>query len=100
MTRFEEGQLAFVFGEQWNILKLDAHPAYRHGIEKIQGTKAVDFVGMFHGENLYFIEVKDFRAYRVERKTTRIDQHENLQTEISVADIERPCLQQPHPKFA
>lgn len=68
MTRIEEGNLAFEFGDQWNIFKLDEHRDYRGGIERIDNTKAVDFLGIFNDSELYFVEIKDFREYRIETK--------------------------------
>jgi hypothetical protein len=68
MTRIEEGCLAFEFSEQWNAFKLDDHRDYREGIEKIDNTKAVDFLAIFNKSELYFIEVKDFRGHRIENK--------------------------------
>lgn len=68
MTRFEEGYLAFEFGEKWRVLKLDEHRDYRKQIGKLEETKAVDFIGIFENKELYFIEVKDFRGHRIENK--------------------------------
>jgi len=65
---WEEGKLRFEFSARWQIVKLDQHPQYRQGIEKLDGTKAVDFVGLFNQRDLYFIEVKDFRGHRIENK--------------------------------
>ena len=59
MTRIEEGDLVFEFGEKWQVFKLDEHRDYRERIAKIDETKAVDFVGIFNNEILYFIEVTD-----------------------------------------
>jgi len=47
---------------------LDEHRDYRKHIGKLDGTKAVDFVGLYDNEVLYFIEVKDFRGHRIENK--------------------------------
>jgi hypothetical protein len=69
MTRFEEESLAFDFGERWQVTKYDATEDYRHRLEIINGTKAVDFVGVLDGRKLYLIEVKDFRTFRIENKT-------------------------------
>jgi hypothetical protein len=66
MTRIEEGDLVFEFGEKWQVFKLDEHRDYRERIAKIDETKAVDFVGIFNHEILYLIEVKDFRGHRIE----------------------------------
>jgi hypothetical protein len=68
MTRFEEGHLTFEFGERWEVCKLDDHPDYRNRIENLDGTKAVDFLGILDETELYFIEVKDFRGHRIENK--------------------------------
>ncbi|MFC1974895.1 hypothetical protein ACFLXQ_00685 [Chloroflexota bacterium] len=68
MTRIEEGYLAFEFGQRWNVTKLDEHRDYRERIEKLEGTKAVDFVGILDKRDLYLIEVKDFRGHRIKNK--------------------------------
>lgn len=68
MPRFEEGALAFEFGERWEIFKLDEHSDYRERIGKIEGTKAVDFLGILDERELYLIEVKDFRQHRIETR--------------------------------
>jgi hypothetical protein len=65
---WEEGNLRFEFSARWQVVKLDQHVQYRQGIEKLDGTKAVDFVGLFDQRDLYFIEVKDFRGHRIENK--------------------------------
>ncbi|HEU4412560.1 MAG TPA: hypothetical protein VFS43_45375 [Polyangiaceae bacterium] len=79
MPKFDEGKLRFDFGERWRVEKWDACSAYAQGISKlsgeldepgggvrVEGTKAVDFVGVLDGERLYLCEVKDFRGYRIE----------------------------------
>ncbi len=63
----EEGGLVFEFSDPWNVLKLDEHSDYRERIAKLEGTKAVDFLGILD-EALYLIEVKDFRGHRIENK--------------------------------
>ncbi len=68
MTRIEEGSLAFEFGERWSVFQLDEHRDYRQGIANIENSKAVDFLGIFNDSELYFIEVKDFRGYRIENR--------------------------------
>ncbi|MGC1376523.1 MAG: hypothetical protein WA821_09875 [Anaerolineales bacterium] len=52
---------------KWVVLKYDDETAYRERIHKLSGTAAVDFVGA-HSGNLYLIEVKDFREYRIENQ--------------------------------
>jgi len=67
MTRIEEGDLAFDFGDRWRVFKLDEHRDYRERVGKLEGTKAVDFLGVLDERELYLIEVKDFRGHRIER---------------------------------
>jgi hypothetical protein len=62
-----EGRLQFSFDDDWSVLKWDAHPAYRDGLQRFQKTTAVDFVGLYLGAP-WFIEVKDFRDHRIENK--------------------------------
>ncbi|MGE0083265.1 MAG: hypothetical protein AB7S75_02460 [Desulfococcaceae bacterium] len=68
MQRIDEENLSFSFGDQWQVCKLDDHPFYRNRMEKIDGTKALDFLGIYDKKELYFIEVKDFREYRIKSK--------------------------------
>ena len=68
MTRIEEAYLAFEFGNRWRVLKLDEHRDYRERLGKLEGSKAVDFIGILDDFFLYFIEVKDFRSHRIENK--------------------------------
>ncbi|MEZ4524592.1 MAG: hypothetical protein R2941_01550 [Desulfobacterales bacterium] len=37
-------------------------------MEKIDRTKAVDFLGIYGKQDLYLIEVKDFRGHRIENR--------------------------------
>lgn len=68
MTEFEESRLKFKFEDSWQIFQLDKSSFYRNRFSAgVQGTKAVDFVGI-HGGNLYFIEVKNFKDSRIENK--------------------------------
>jgi hypothetical protein len=61
MTRIKEGYLVFEFGDKWRVLKFDEHPDYENISGIVNGTKGVDFIGIFNEKTLYFIEVKDFR---------------------------------------
>jgi hypothetical protein len=63
----DERKLRFVFDKDWKVLKWDDHPAFRGGLQKFQETKGVDFFGLYIGAP-WFIEVKDFRGYRIEKK--------------------------------
>ncbi|HQP38755.1 MAG TPA: hypothetical protein PLI95_26400 [Polyangiaceae bacterium] len=63
-NRFEEGELRFDFDGTWTVSKWDDSNAYRQGIQRLEGTKAVDFVCVRDtpgGNQSVFIEVKDFR---------------------------------------
>lgn len=64
----DEGSIRFEFGRRWDVMKLDEHLDYRERLAKVDGTKAVDFLGIVDQESLYFIEVKDFRDHRIENK--------------------------------
>ncbi len=68
MSRFAEGSLEFDFGNKWRVVKLDEHRDYRDRIGKLESTKAVDFLGILDEQELYLIEVKDFRGHRIETK--------------------------------
>jgi hypothetical protein len=71
MPPFDEDHQRFTFDDQkWTVVKYDAHRDYRQKIAKLHGTKAVDFIGLYNGPDrvLYWIEVKDFRGYRIQNK--------------------------------
>lgn len=64
----EEGRLRLDFDSgSWLVIKYDDEPAYRDNIHKLGATKAVDLIGLYDSE-LYFVELKDFRGYRIENK--------------------------------
>ncbi len=65
---FEEGHLRFQFGDSWFVIKYDEHSDYREWIERLDGTKAVDFVAIQRDSQLFLIEVKDFRGHRIENQ--------------------------------
>lgn len=88
MTRIEEGYLDFKFGDKWRVLKFDEHPDYENVSGIVNGTKGVDFVGIFNEKTLYFIEVKDFRGDRIQNKD-RISKGELL---IEVAQKVRDSI--------
>jgi hypothetical protein len=62
MTVIIEGKLEFTFDDNWQVIKWDDDPAYRKGIGKLDETKAVDVIGLHHTNELYLIEIKDFRV--------------------------------------
>lgn len=75
MKCFEEGKLAFDFGDGWEVLDFDKLPDYRKASLMLPGTKGVDFLGIY-GDDLYLIEVKDFRG-------RKIADEENLLLEVA-----------------
>jgi hypothetical protein len=50
----DEGRLRFTFDGDWRVLKWDGHAAYAGGLQRLAGTKAVDFLGLYQG-NPWFI---------------------------------------------
>lgn len=65
--QIDEGRLRFAFDDEWVGVKWDRHPAYAEGIQRLPGTKAVDFVGIRQSRP-WFLEVTDFRDHRIETK--------------------------------
>ncbi len=71
MSEYVEQHQRFAFDDQqWTVVKYDNHPHYRQKMTRLQGTKAVDFIALHNppDETLYWIEVKDFRGYRIQNK--------------------------------
>ena len=68
--KFIEGELLFEFDEkQWGpLVPWDKHPAYRRGIQAAGRAKGVDFVGVYRGAVIFFIEVKNHQRFK--RKKT------------------------------
>jgi hypothetical protein len=105
-----EGRLVFEFGPRWQVEKYDEHPIFLNGIRGLQrrtlcsekdchgevycqvcgkeaaaGTKAVDILG-HHEDQLYFIEIKDFRGYRIENKRRLRDGDLAFEVALKVRD--------------
>ena len=55
-----ESRLEFEFDDTWQCEKWDEHPAFTRSAGKLQGTSAVDIIGI-RGNTLYLIEIKNFR---------------------------------------
>ncbi len=87
MTTLREGKLEFSFDESWTVLKYDDQPEYRNKIEKLDGTKAVDFIGIYSTTEplQYFLEIKDFTGYETENKR-RINSDLALEFALKVRD--------------
>lgn len=65
---FDEEHLRFRFDDSWLVIKYDEHRDYREWIERLDETKAVDFVALQADSPLFLIEVKDFRGHRIENR--------------------------------
>lgn len=65
--RFDEEGVRFDFGPSWDVEKYDASTAYRKGLERLNGSRAVDFVAALADKSLTLIEVKDYRGHRGRR---------------------------------
>jgi hypothetical protein len=67
VRKFREGNLEITFDETWRCEKWDECAAFAQGIKKLQGTRAIDFLGI-RNDKIYLIEIKDFREHRIENK--------------------------------
>lgn len=70
---FVEGFLEFTFDDEWSVQKWDEHKAFREGIMRMQRCEATDFCGL-RRRSLFFVEVKDFRGYRIENRRRLLDE--------------------------
>ena len=67
MISITEGKFIFTFPDNWEVIKYDDSHFFKNHIRKSQGCKAVDILAL--SDNcLFFIEIKDFRGYRIESK--------------------------------
>ena len=94
IKNFEESRLRFSFNEQcWNkVIQFDEHPDYKKIKNNLTGTKGVDFLGTLR-KNVYFIEVKNFKDYRIKNKDRLQNIGEDLMIEVAqkVRDS-LPCI--------
>ncbi len=65
-----ESDLIFDFSDaHWtHLLSFDKTKDYQNAQEALPGTKGVDFTGILENNALVFMEVKNFRGYRIETK--------------------------------
>lgn len=68
MIRFEESDLAFEFGSHWRVFQFDKHHDYQNMKDTLEETKGIDFLGIYDNRELYLIEVKNLRGYRLENR--------------------------------
>lgn len=72
---FDERSLRFEFDDRWQmILKWDDHVAYRDGVHRVRGSKAMDFVGLFDQRVIYLIEARDYRRHSREKEEDPLDE--------------------------
>lgn len=67
MTRLTEGDLVFVFPENWEVSQYDRWVFYRKRFKDCcSGNKAVDFAAVCPEpqKTLWLVEVKDYRSHR------------------------------------
>jgi penicillin-binding protein-related factor A (putative recombinase) len=59
---FKEGNQKFIFKSSWDkVLQFDKITDYKNISNKVTCTKGVDFLGIFQGKKICFLEIKDFR---------------------------------------
>jgi len=67
METITEGKLVFTFPDTWTVNKYDESHFFRNHVDKCQGSKGIDILALSE-KGLFFIEIKDFRGYRIENK--------------------------------
>ena len=88
---FDEGGLRFIFDETfWQVLKWDDHAAHRKSMNVLDGSKAIDFMGIYRGEALFFIEAKDYREHD-RSKEQPLTQELELKVRNTVAGLVGGC---------
>lgn len=60
--QFQRRGVRFNFGASWDVEKYDGSTGYRKGLERLNGSRAVDFIAALAGTSLFFIEAKDYRG--------------------------------------
>ena len=65
MKSFHEGKLGLDFQQNLQVIQYDRSNFFRNNVEKLQGTKAVDFLALSR-DDLFIIEITDFRGHGVE----------------------------------
>ena len=81
---FVEGNQLFYFGDGWTaVTRWDEDDAYREGLEKVDGSKAVDFVGVLRGQ-LVIMEMKDYRGRTREKDDAlRVEFHSKVRDTVA-----------------
>lgn len=68
MPTFREQNLELRFSDEARVLHWDADDAYKRGLRRCQGTKAVDFCLLTPTREPVLLEVSDLRGHRIENK--------------------------------
>lgn len=73
MSNFQESGINFQFQDsQWDVVKYDEHLAHKKVSNALQPTKAVDFFGIHANEQLFLVEVKNYRGHTRDAKTQEV----------------------------
>jgi hypothetical protein len=77
MARFEESNIEFIFGDDYEVIGSDQEANFKNVKKYLQGTKDVDFIGFFRNITVFLLEVKNFRGAKgedIEILTTEVAQ--------------------------
>jgi len=83
---FEESKVKFTFSEEnWWVIKFDEDKNYTKVRDTLEGTKGIDFLGIYNENTLILIEVKNFRNHTLDASTRErlSNDAEDLTTEIA-----------------
>lgn len=70
MSNFQESGINFNFQDtDWTTVKYDEHVAHRKVEKVLKPTKAVDFMGIHQGNQLFLIEIKNYRGHTQDKST-------------------------------
>ena len=83
MTTFLESDLKFQFSSNWWVVQYDDLTDYANLKNTVEGSKAVDFIGILSNKTLVFFEIKNFRGHRIENKPRLSAGHDPLELEIA-----------------
>ena len=83
---FKESRLKFLFNERhWDsVIQFDEHIDYKNIKTKLTGTKGIDIPGIFQN-SVYFIEINNFRDYRIKNK----DKLNNIGEELMIETAQK-----------
>jgi hypothetical protein len=82
-TTFKESDLKFNFSSDWWVVQYDDLTDYNKLKNTVEGSKAVDFIGILRNKTLVFFEIKNFRGHRIENKPRLSAGDDPLELEIA-----------------